>query len=140
MDKQAIIERVEVMGQAERAHTFRAVRECIGWSQGDVATRFSVAVQSVKRWERGTIMVPDEVLVELLAVQGRMMDAIADKYCYGIPPVVCIWYPRTFDEWLEPRDGNLENEWTMRDWQQALAQARMEAAYVMAQGSIVRWV
>ena len=82
--------------------TFRATRETIGLTQGDVAKELGVALRTVKRWEHPDWQEPPEDAWEwLLDMQERhdaAVDAMVDKAMALVrehgPDVVSITYYR----------------------------------------------
>jgi DNA-binding XRE family transcriptional regulator len=133
MNTQGIIEN---MGAAERAHTLRAIRERIGWTQQDAAERFGVNRRTIARWETpdGKSWVPDEVLTAIIErlriLRGLAFDfagswqARAELEEHG---AVCLSTP-------SPR------EVSPTEYREAMAVRIMVADAVEARGGSVRWV
>lgn len=82
---------------------FRALRETIGLTQGDVADACGVALRTVKRWEHPDWPEPPddawEWLLDMLERHDDMVDYMVDKVTgiaaeRGLPETVAITYYR----------------------------------------------
>ena len=82
---------------------FRATRETIGLTQGDVAKALGVALRTVKRWEHPDWQEPPEDAWAWLLVMHERHDALVDEAVdcalaiaakRGAPEVVAITYYR----------------------------------------------
>lgn len=129
-------EQVEMMGVYERAHTLRATRERIGWTQQDAAERFGVNRRTIARWETpdGKSWVPDEVLTAILE-RLRILRIAVDDLARSEQVRALLHEGR--EVFLAVPDSRDVSGVAYRE---AMAQAAMKADYIESRGGSVRWL
>ena len=128
-------EQVEMMGARQRAHTLRATRARIGWTQQDAAERFGVNRRTIARWETpdGKSWVPDEVLTAILDRLDALRTA-AEEFARSEQVRAMIFESRRVILTL-PDSRDLSGV----AYREAMAQRVMMADYIESRGGAVRW-